>query len=94
MTRQRRTRIRLDPRPWVVVTAHDCTLTLGEGEKHRYATPFEAFCAFAHDDSPFKACLYDNGHTIRELNRRERDLLEEVCRGHGVTIEHVDGDEQ
>ena len=67
------------PRPYKLITTDNPNQTLGEGTISHYATMLKAANAFVNADAPYRQVIYDDGRTARQLNRREQQLLEDVC---------------
>ena len=74
-------------KPWKLITTDDPDKTLGEGHVRHHETLMQACNALAHDEAPHSTIIYDDGHTARELNDREEQLLEDVCDMLGYTVD-------
>lgn len=81
------------PRAYAVVTTHDASLTLGEGDIRRFESILEASKALVHSTAPYCAIVYDDGHhEARELNDRETAVLDRVLAAHDTTLDDCHDD--
>jgi hypothetical protein len=71
-------------RPYKLITTDDPNVTLGEGEIRHYPSMLDAARAFVRDPAPFRQVIFDDGCVARELDDRERVLLEGVCDALGL----------
>jgi hypothetical protein len=65
--------------PYLLITTADANRTFGEGDMRFFATMLDAANAFVKAPEPYKVIVYDDGCVARELDGRERGLLEAVC---------------
>jgi hypothetical protein len=65
--------------PYRLITTDDPERTFGEGDMRYFATMLDAANAFVKATEPYKTIVYDDGCVARELDGRERGLLEAVC---------------
>jgi hypothetical protein len=66
-------------------------MTLGEGNIRHFPTVLAAANALVKAPEPYKQIIYDNGEEARELNEREQQMLEHVCRLLGYEVEEIEG---
>lgn len=78
-------------RPYKLIVTDDPSQTLGEGEIRHHPTMLAAANAFAKHPAPYKQVIFDDGHIARELNRREQQLLEDVCDKLGLELGETSG---
>ena len=76
-------------RPYRLITTDDPCRTLAQGEVRYFAAMIDAANAFVKATEPYKTVIYDDGCLVRELNRDEQRLLENVCSMLGYDVEEV-----
>jgi hypothetical protein len=77
-------------KPWKLITSNDPDTELDDGHVTHHGTLIEACNAFQKTPAPYRTIIYDDGHQVRELDERERRLLENVCTVFGLEIEDVE----
>jgi hypothetical protein len=71
---------------YLLITSHDASLPLGEGDAEPFATLLAECNAFAKADAPHKRVIYDDGHMVRDLNVHEERMLHDVCSLLGLEV--------
>ena len=64
-------------------------MNLGDGHIRHYASFLDACNAYAKLKYPYQQIIFDNGETVREMDERERNMLDHVSEMLGIESDEV-----